>query len=937
MKIKRLLLWIVAIISGMIFIPSFSEAQDQKGTGQTEEEYFKMIRSNQTTGTINAADVLNARQQAEAMNKTKSTSALGLNWDEMGPDNVGSRTRAIIIDKNNSSVLYAGAATGGIWKSTTGGSSWSQTTVNGTKEQVINVTCLVQTPGGNLFAGTGEGFYNGVGAGVGGKVGQGLFKSTDGTDFTLVNGTQPVANNTSAEWAYINRLAVDQNGRLYAATNTGLKYSDDEGATWHLAQSGGVDLNENAWDVKVGSSGIVISCVGKKAYISENGDPLAFSNHSQGGAGNLPLPSAVSRIEFAVAPTNNNVLYAVVAKSTGALENIYKSTDKGMTWTVVGPGGSSSFNLFNMGTVTNTGYGQYSNSIVVHPDNENTVFVGGVNLWKGVKYDEGYYSWIQVTDGGLNPLSWIYLPYYHHSYVFHPTNHDIMYIADDGGVHMSTNGNISFQGINRKYNVTQAYSVAPTYKGQVLMGTQGSGSQYISLEGNTVQSAVDLGSALVGGYCAASFINPKAFFIGTTNAGCRRSIDRGLNFSAFNGGNMTNLSGAYLTPMTLWESFNDPNSIDTVMFVSYDTILPGAQFIVKSVNGDYPFITTNTGNTLYPHDTIYVTDPIASKLFLGVNGGLWFTKRALDFTTTPAWYKLANFVGTVQSMAHTADGDNVFLGLQEGQVLRVRNITTWVNDTANNVKVDTIFNSLGQAITSIAVDPNNGNHIIVTLGNYGNDFYIIRSTNALSTTPTFVMKQGNLPAMPVYAALIEMNNAGKVIVGTDMGVFATDNIAAQSPVWEPEISGLANIPVMMLRQQTEHQWPILDENDTAFVNNYGMIYAASHGRGIFKCGSFVGIDNPVTPNVISDNQLLIYPNPTAGPTATLAYHLSASGQVNIQIMNLTGQRVQEIQLQHQVAGDHMKSIELNKNLPSGTYLMKLTSGKSVKTGKLIVQ
>ncbi|MHC1707219.1 MAG: T9SS type A sorting domain-containing protein [Bacteroidales bacterium] len=936
MKRKLLLMWIVAIVSGMIILPFFSMSQELKSAAQSKEEYFKIIRSNQVTGQIDPRDVLTARQQVESMMKMKSSSALGLNWSGMGPDNLGSRTRSILIDKNTPSTLYAGSVTGGVWKSTTGGSSWSPTAVNGAVEQVINVSCMAQANDGTIYAGTGEGFYSGNGAGKGGIMGQGLFKSTDGNNFTLVAGTQPTANNTSSDWAYINRIAVDQNGRLWVATNTGLKYSDDQGVSWFYAKSNGIDLLDNAWDVKLGTSGLVVACVGNKGYVSDSGDPNAFVNHSETGTGNLPVSTQVSRIEFAIAPSNNNVIYASIAKTNGALLNIYKSADKGLTWIVVGPGGSSSFNLFNTGTVTNTGYGQYANAITVHPTNENMIFAGGANLWKGVKFDEGYYSWIQVTEGAINPAAFIYLHNFHHAYVFHPTNLDIIYIATDGGLSLTTNGGLSFQGINRNYKVTQAYSVAPTYKGQVLLGTQGNGSQYISLEGNTVETATTLNSSEAGGYCAASFINPKAYFVGTMNGQARRSIDRGENFTGFYAANMSNLSGAYITPLTLWESFNDPNSVDSVMFVSYDTILPGAQFIAKSLNGDYPFVTTNEGPTIFPYDTIYITDPVASKLFVGVNGGLWFTKKALDFGGTPVWFKLANFIGTVQSLAHSSDGDNVFMGLQEGQVLRIRNVTSWVSDTSNNIIVDTIFTMANRAITSIAVDPSESNNVVITLGNYGNGDYVYRSVNALASQPTFGMKQGNLPAMPVYASLIEMNNSNKVIIGTEMGVFGTENINDMNPVWEPENAGLANIPVMMLRQQTMHHWPIIDEHDTAFVNNFGMIYAASHGRGIFKCGNFVGIEQPEVPSRIADNQLLIYPNPVVDQ-ATLCYHLSTPGKVNIQILNIMGQVVQEMNFVNQIAGDHSCSLSMDRTLSTGTYMVRLTAGNSVKKAKLVIQ
>src|SRR6185312_7253467 len=78
-------------------------------------------------------------------------------WQSYGPDNVGGRTRALAIDVTNENVLIAGAAMGGMWRSSDGGSSWSKTTLPG---QLNDVTCAVQDvrPGKQhiWYAGTGE-------------------------------------------------------------------------------------------------------------------------------------------------------------------------------------------------------------------------------------------------------------------------------------------------------------------------------------------------------------------------------------------------------------------------------------------------------------------------------------------------------------------------------------------------------------------------------------------------------------------------------------------------------------------------------------------------------------------------------------------------------------------------------------------------------------
>ena len=78
-------------------------------------------------------------------------------WTQVGPDTLGGRTRALAIDVNDGNTLIAGAVSGGIWKSTDGGASWTQTL---TPTQLLSVTTIAQdTRTGNTntwYAGTGE-------------------------------------------------------------------------------------------------------------------------------------------------------------------------------------------------------------------------------------------------------------------------------------------------------------------------------------------------------------------------------------------------------------------------------------------------------------------------------------------------------------------------------------------------------------------------------------------------------------------------------------------------------------------------------------------------------------------------------------------------------------------------------------------------------------
>lgn len=951
MKKQNLLLWSFCIITGLALLTSFNSAgqnQSDQPKNQTADEYFNLLRNNQVTGMVDPQDELLARTKVNDLVRLKSSNALNLNWSEVGPDNLGGRTRAIIFDVNNPQTVYAASVTGGVWKSVSGGSSWNKMSVNGNNDEVINVTCLTQGSNGVIYAGTGEYFENrytpngtisGTGYGLGGIIGKGLFKSTDGQNFTLINSTQPsVLNSTTADWAYINELGVGSTGRLFACTNKGLRYSDDGGDSWTFAKSNGSDLTELAADIKIGSSGIIVAVVGNKCYISPNGDPNSFTNVSIGGAGNIPLPSLVSRIEAAIAPANNNILYLMVAKTNGALLNIYRSVNQGQSWTVVGPGGSSAFNVFNASTDLTSGQGLYSNTITVMPDNPDIILVGGVNMWRGVKIDDGYFAWEQTCDAGYSSYYSLYVHANHHCYTFHPSDPERFLIGTDGGIFQSLDAALSFTNLNRNYNVTAVNRLSVSHDDKVLAGSIGGGSFIITRQGNTPKQAEQFTSANGGG-CAVSFINPKAMFISYPNCAVRRTINSGANFDAFYSSAMSTISGAYITPIAFWENFNFQQSIDSVMYICYDTIMPNQSITVKSNNGDYPFIVVNnTGTILWPKDTVYFKDLVQSKLFVGANGAIWYTRGAVNVKTslTPKWFKLCNFTMTVNTLAVTPDGNTLFAGTQNGYLLRLNGIVEYNDDGVNDLEVDTIANWPSRVITSIAINDKNTDEVLVTLGNYGNTDYVYATDDAMSAAPTFVTRQGNLPSMPVYSSLVELNGSGRILIGTEMGVFSTETISATTPTWTAESTGMGNLPVYDLKQQKVNWYPIVMSPDTLVVNNYGGIYAATNGRGIFECKQYVGFDDPNTnPAALNSSAIMVFPNPV-NSLATITYDLKSSGNVTFELYDMTGRLLDQIQCERKTSGKHIFNLPVDQ-LPAGAYMLKMTSEDTIETAKFIKQ
>jgi len=988
MKNKKLFLSFVAFIAicgfviSMVFNNHTKNYQPRKAQDFYHQQgisgaikWLNQIKGDPLTGKISDKDLLKARESVLSfIAQNKSKAALGIDWYEMGPDNVGGRTRAILIDKNNTDRIYAGGVAGGLWVSNTGGNTWNRVE---SIEDNVSVSCIAQSPSGVIYVGTGEGLAqpNGINFNSG-QIGTGMYKSTDGITFISIASTIPsysASGLDNIEWSTINRIACMPNSeRVYVAYSNGLKYSDDQGVTWNYAKNivgtNLITLIGRGTDIKIGSNGLIIytQYVGNngRLYISPTGDPNAFVNKTTGGVLPSFLPSNMGRIEVAVAPSNPNVLYASAAAVNGTLYNIYQSKDAGNSWSIICPGGNINVDIFR-------DQGWYDNVIAVYPNNSGHILVGGIDMWEGIEGAANQpFSWTRKTLWQIDPSSIFYVHADHHAYVFHPTNPSILYVGSDGGISKSTNGALTFFTMNRGYNVTQFYSVACSNDHRVMGGTQDNGTQYINRQGNTPQNAKHVMGG-DGGYSEFSIINSKAMFKSTYYGRVERSPDNNASSEDYHRWydwdmttredgiitdvNWTENEASFVTPILKWESLNDINSPDSVFFIAIDTVKVGQKVRAKSKNNRYPipFISTTA---LSKGDTVKVHDVVQHKFFLGIQNMVWMTREALDFSKTPEWSKISlGLTGMVQTMAVSKDGDNLFVGTQEGRLYRISGLK-YAKDSLNSdtrstgcILTTTSIGTFSRAITSISVDWYNPNRVIVTLGNFGSHTsYISLSEDALAAVPTFSSKQGNMPKIPVYSSVFEMNHPNFVIVGTEYGIFTTDNISAANPVWTPENNGLGQVPVFMLRQQTmfakQDTTTSLDLSGNIIYNifpgvtNTGFIYMGTHGRGIFYNSKYYRAPDQES---IQDNTFIankpiitVYPNPVSS-NANIAFSLKSTEKVNIRVYDLRGRIVKEMNLGSYAIGNH--DVQFNcEDLTSGTYIVNLKAGDISTSSKFVV-
>jgi hypothetical protein len=158
-------------------------------------------------------------------------------WSSIGPNNIGGRTLSLAFSPIDTATLYMGSASGGLWKSTTGGlgaQAWTRIETGYPSLAVSWITIDSANPN-IIYIGTGENYgyqysLNGVNIRVTrGMYGIGILKTTNGGS-TWVK---------SLDWSYSNQRGVwrvkmnpKNHNVLYAATSEGLWKTNNAGTNW---------------------------------------------------------------------------------------------------------------------------------------------------------------------------------------------------------------------------------------------------------------------------------------------------------------------------------------------------------------------------------------------------------------------------------------------------------------------------------------------------------------------------------------------------------------------------------------------------------------------------------------------------------------------------------------------------------------------------------
>lgn len=369
----------------------------------------------------------------------------------IGPGGMSGRVTAIDVVHNDTKIMYVGTASGGLWKSKSGGITWSPIFDNELTASIGSVAIQQSNPS-VIWVGTGEGnprnSLNG---------GYGIYKSLDGGKSWNSMGLE----NTR----HIHRVIIDP-------TNPDIVYVGAIGSPWGEHPERGVFKTTDGgktWNKvlfannKTGVADLVMDPTNPNKLIAtlweHKRDPWFFNSGGEGSGLHIThdggntwkkitekqgFPKGnLGRIGVAIAKNKPNIIYALVEAKKNAL---YKSEDGGFKWFKVNDKSSGR----GSGGIGNRPF--YYSEIYVDPQNENRVY--SVFTYINVSEDGGK-NFKQLmpaygVDNGVHPD--------HHAWWIHPTNGNFMIDGNDGGLNITKDGGDSWRFIGN-LPVAQFYHI----------------------------------------------------------------------------------------------------------------------------------------------------------------------------------------------------------------------------------------------------------------------------------------------------------------------------------------------------------------------------------------------------------------------------------------------------------------------------------------------
>lgn len=725
-----------------------------------------LITFDPETGTIPRERIMTAIYQKRILQEQKGTT--GIQWTGY-PSNMGGRTRAIMYDPNDFELkkVWAGSVTGGLWYNNNIADATSDWIPVGDFWSNLAIRCMTYDPMNSqvFYVGTGEAETALQTYRESSGLGTGIWKSTDGgatwnqlpstTGFAYV--TDIIVRNENGNGVIYAGVASGQ----YKGTNhqsqptDGLYRSNDGGASWNqvLPNIIGSTVPYAVGDIALGSDNRIY--IGSRPNLNNEGaatllysdDGFTWTINNQylleienGTSNNLP-----GRVVLATAPSNSNVVYALIASGEVNQVNgfpyfycyhILRSADRGVSWVQKNiPTDITSGN--NFATIA-----WHALDATVDPNNADRIYVGGLDMHKSA---DGGLSWIRVSDwskmyGGGGPD---YLHADQHAIVFKPGSSEEILFGTDGGVFYTSNGVASHPTMaerNTGYNTLQFYTCAlhPSLGSELFYGgLQDNGSLYYTGNPLTINDMVSGGD---GAYCFFDYNNPAL-----------------------------TITSVYYNQYYI---FNNGALVNTTSNWSSGTFISPADFDYN-LNAIYCNPVSYTGN-FQDHILRFTNltgNIVGTYLTMGTGSNLFFS--------------------AVRYSQHSPTGKaTVYVGSQSGRLFKVSEAQSNSPSVAELTST-----SFPLATLSCIAIGGSEDTLLVTFSNYG----VPSVFQTHDGGQTWQDVEANLPDIPVRWAVFHPYSSRHALLATEIGVWESNDLGQENVSWIPSINGMANVRVDMMQ------------------------------------------------------------------------------------------------------------------------------------------
>lgn len=669
-------------------------------------------------------------------------------WNTIGPTDVGvfsgrlpgtGRLNAVAIDPNNPNIWYVGAPSGGIWKSTNAGATWTnildefpQIGVSGIAIDPNNSNIVYITTGDDDAADS----YS-----------VGVFRSTDGGQTWNETGLNP--SNTTVN-SLMNEIVIDPTNSnvIWVGTSNGLFKSTDSGTTFNRVRGGYI----SDFKLKPGDPNTVYAV--SNAHIGGGGNTAVFYKTTNGQdfvqIESSVLPTTAGRVVLGVSPANPEFLYALAANTSGqrfTYQGLYRSEDSGTTFV-------ESANSTN---IMESSQAWFDLALEVSPTNANELYMGCLNLWKSTNKGE---SWFKLNEWFINDDSYTHADI--HTLKFFSGT---LFTGTDGGIYTSENGGSTFTDQTNGMAIGQFYKLTVSSKDATKMigGLQDNGGQILN-QGNW--------NSYHGGDGMDNVIDPNndnIVYGFTQNGGSLNiSSDSGQSIGSVGrprDGNGNLISGNWITPLAIG---------------SDGSVYSGFDGVYKLVGNRWEKISTNNFGGTEQGDVLedLIVDPTNPEILYAAEGT--FVYRSDDGGATFSAFFNADFA--VSDIAvDTDDGSAIYVitslrvGIRQSTQLNNTGRKVWKVPVSSSGsagrEIDITFDlPEDQALFAIEHQgrhTDNPIYVGTNLGVYRIDDAIIAAAEANGTTPEWEPYFQGLPSTAVSDLEITLDD--EVITASTYG------------------------------------------------------------------------------------------------------------------------------------------------------------------------